>query len=97
MQDRRFDSVLVQNQSGSKRAVQHLITEHGHRRIVFIGLNDSFTPCGARFEGYRRAMVEAGLRPAILQMRLPGVDVGDRGRRAAREKTRRRPSSAPTI
>jgi len=63
MQDRRFDSVLVQNQSGSKRAVQHLITEHGHRRIIFIGLNRQLYTMRARFEGYRRAMVEAGLRP----------------------------------
>jgi LacI family transcriptional regulator len=63
MQDRRFDSVLVQNQSGSKRAVQHLITEHGHRRIVFIGLNRQLYTMRARFEGYRRAMIEAGLQP----------------------------------
>jgi LacI family transcriptional regulator len=63
MQDRRFDSVLVQNQSGSKRAVQHLITEHGHRRIVFIALNRQLYTMRARFEGYRRAMIEAGLQP----------------------------------
>jgi len=63
MQDRRFDTVLVQNQSGSKCAVQHLINEHGHRRIVFIGLNRQLYTMRARFEGYRRAMMEAGLPP----------------------------------
>jgi|SRR5579862_4468009 len=63
MQDRRFDSVLVQNQSGSKRAVHHLVSEHGHRRIVFIGLNRQLYTMRARFEGYRRAMIEAGLKP----------------------------------
>jgi LacI family transcriptional regulator len=63
MQDRRFDTVLVQNQSGSKRAVQHLVSEHGHRRIVFIGLNRQLYTIRARFEGYRRAMIEAGLQP----------------------------------
>lgn len=62
VQDRRFDSVLVQNQSGAKRAVQHLITEHGHKRIVFIGLSKTLYTVHARFEGYRRAMLEAGLQ-----------------------------------
>lgn len=66
MQDRRFDTVLVQNQSGAKGAVQHLIGEHGHRRIVFIGLNRQLYTMCARFEGYRRAMTEAGLRPEPL-------------------------------
>jgi LacI family transcriptional regulator len=63
VQDRRFDTVLVQNQSGSKRAVQHLLSDHGHRRIVFIGLNKHLYTVRARFEGYRRAMLEAGLQP----------------------------------
>jgi len=63
VQDRRFDTVLVQNQSGSKRAVQHLLSEHGHRRVVFIGLNKHLYTVRARFEGYRRAMLEAGLQP----------------------------------
>jgi LacI family transcriptional regulator len=63
VQDRRFDTVLVQNQSGSKRAVQHLQREHGHKRVVFIGLNKHLYTVRARFEGYRRAMLEAGLQP----------------------------------
>jgi LacI family transcriptional regulator len=63
VQDRRFDTVLVQNQSGSKRAVQHLLSEHGHKRIVFIGINKHLYTVRARFEGYRRAMLEAGLQP----------------------------------
>jgi LacI family transcriptional regulator len=63
VQDRRFDTVLVQNQSGSKRAVQHLAGEHGHKRIIFVGLNKQLYTVRARFEGYRRAMLEAGLQP----------------------------------
>src|ERR1700742_3787489 len=59
---RRFASVLVQNQSGSKRAVQHLIAAHGHKRIMLIGLNKSLYTVRARFEGYRRAMLDAGLQ-----------------------------------
>jgi len=58
--DPAFDTVLVQNQSGSKRMVQHLI-EHGHSRIVFMGLSRTLFTINARLQGYRKAMLEAGL------------------------------------
>src|SRR5579884_496065 len=61
--DDRIDSVQVQNQSGAKRAVQHLIQQHGHKRIAFLGYNKNLYTVRARFEGYRRAMLEAGLEP----------------------------------
>ena len=61
--DRRFDSVLVQNQSGSKLATQHLIADHGHKRIAFIALNRRLYTVKTRYEGYRRAMAKAGLEP----------------------------------
>lgn len=55
-----FDTVLVQNQSGARRMVEHLIG-HGHRRIAFVGLRRDLYAVEARFQGYRRAMSEAGL------------------------------------
>jgi LacI family transcriptional regulator len=55
-----FDTVLVDNQRGSKRMVQHLI-EHGHQSIAFMGLSRSLYTINARFQGYRKAMAEAGL------------------------------------
>lgn len=61
--DARIDSVQVQNQSGAKRAVQHLIQQHGHKRIFFLGFNKNLYTVRARFEGYRRAMQEARLDP----------------------------------
>jgi LacI family transcriptional regulator len=61
--DFRIDSVQVQNQSGAKRAVQHLITQHGHKRIFFLGFNKNLYTVRSRFEGYRRAMLENGLEP----------------------------------
>lgn len=61
VQDGRFDSVLVQNQSGARHAVEHLIADHGHKRIVFVGLNKNLFTMRVRFEGYRKAMLEAGL------------------------------------
>jgi LacI family transcriptional regulator len=55
-----FDTVLVQNQSGARRMVEHLIG-HGHSRIAFIGLRRDLYTIDARYQGYRRAMTEAGL------------------------------------
>jgi LacI family transcriptional regulator len=54
-----LDVVLVQNTSGSRHIVQHLI-EHGHKRISFMGLSRDLFTINARFLGYRRAMQEAG-------------------------------------
>lgn len=58
--DPAFDSVLVENQRGSKRMVQHLI-EHRHKAIAFMGLSRGVYTINARFLGYRKAMAEAGL------------------------------------
>jgi LacI family transcriptional regulator len=60
MADPSFDTVLVQNQSGSRSMVQHLI-EHGHKAIAFMGLSRNLFTINARFQGYRKAMIEAGL------------------------------------
>jgi LacI family transcriptional regulator len=60
LSDPSFDTVLVQNQLGSRRMVQHLI-EHGHTAIAFMGLSRQLFTINARFQGYRRAMLDAGL------------------------------------
>lgn len=59
--DSSLDVVLVQNTTGSRRAVEHLI-EHGHKRICFMGLSKSLFTINARLVGYRRALKDAGLR-----------------------------------
>jgi LacI family transcriptional regulator len=60
--DSRFDSVVVQNQTGAKKAVDHLI-EHGHASIVCLGLRkDLYTMC-TRYQGYRQASSRAKLKP----------------------------------
>lgn len=59
--DESFDTVLVQNTSGSHKIVEHLIG-HGHKRIVFMGLSRSLFTINGRFLGYRRALQEAGLQ-----------------------------------
>lgn len=57
---RHFDSVVVENQNGARLAVRHLIA-HGHRRIAYLGLSPDLYTIGARSDGYRKAMQEAGL------------------------------------
>jgi LacI family transcriptional regulator len=59
--DPTMDVVLVQNTSGARHIVEHLI-EHGHRRIAFMGLSRTLFTINARFLGYRRALQEAGLK-----------------------------------
>ena len=59
--DPSIDVVLVQNTSGTRRMVEHLI-EHGHRRIACLGLSRSLYTMNARFLGYRRAMQDAGFK-----------------------------------
>lgn len=55
-----FDSVVVENASGTRQAVEHLLA-HGHRQIAFIGLTRSLYTMQLRFEGYAGAMQDAGL------------------------------------
>jgi LacI family transcriptional regulator len=55
-----IDSVVVQNKTGSIRAVEHLIG-HGHKNILFTGLSRKLFTIRSRYEGYRRAMQNAGL------------------------------------
>jgi len=59
--DPALDVVLVQNTAGSRRITEHLIEEHGHKRIAFMGLSRKLFTINARFLGYRRAMHDAGL------------------------------------
>jgi LacI family transcriptional regulator len=63
--DPSVDVVLVENTSGSRRMVQHLI-EHGHERISFMGLSRSLYTINARYHGYHRAMQEAGLQENLF-------------------------------
>jgi LacI family transcriptional regulator len=61
--DPSLDVVMVQNTAGARRIVEHLIVEHGHKRIAYMGLSRSLFTINARFLGYRRAMQEADLEP----------------------------------
>lgn len=54
------DSVVVQNRAGTRDAIEHLIG-HGHRRIALVGDAEHLYTTRMRLEGYREALVEAGL------------------------------------
>ncbi len=55
-------SVLVENSGGAKRGTQHLIA-HGHKRVHFLGDAPNLFTIQRRFDGYRRAFSDAGLKP----------------------------------
>ena len=63
--DPSVDVVLVENTSGSRRIVQHLI-EHGHQSISYMGLSRHLYTMNARYLGYHRAMQEAGLPGSVF-------------------------------
>jgi LacI family transcriptional regulator len=60
--DLRFDSVVVNNRTGARAGVTHLI-EHGHRKIAFLGLSKLLFTFQARYAGYKEAMTRGGLVP----------------------------------
>lgn len=70
MLDRTFPGldaaeVMVENERGAEKAVQHLIG-HGHRNILCVGYDSQFNSVGLRIKGYRKAMSKASLDPELL-------------------------------
>lgn len=55
------DVVRAAEVDGMRDLVRHLIRDRGYRRIGFIGGEHGVEPGGERFQGYRDALVEAGL------------------------------------
>jgi DNA-binding LacI/PurR family transcriptional regulator len=60
--DRTIDSIVVDNVRGAHDAVTHLIG-NGYRRIGMITGPQSTTTGRERFEGYRQALLDAGISP----------------------------------
>jgi LacI family transcriptional regulator len=70
MLDRTFPGlnageVMVENELGTSKAVNHLI-EHGHRRILCVGYDRQFNSIHERIMGYEKTMIEAGLKPQLV-------------------------------
>jgi LacI family transcriptional regulator len=66
LSDHRMSSVVVENRSGARAAVRHLIEIHGHKRIAIAALNDNLYTFHERLSGYRQAMEDAGLAPLAM-------------------------------
>ena len=66
------DSVVADNASGAQQAVRHLAT-HGHRRIAYLGDLLDIPTARQRYQGYREACLDLGLRarpdPTIHDLR----------------------------
>jgi DNA-binding LacI/PurR family transcriptional regulator len=66
-------TVLVDNRTGMRRLVEHLLRDHGYRRFVYAG--ESSTPeFVARFEAYAEALTAAGIAVAPPLPTRPGAD-----------------------
>jgi LacI family transcriptional regulator len=57
-----FSSVLVDNRGGARMGTAHLV-EHKHKRICFLGSSRKGFTQRVRYDGYRQAMLKAGLVP----------------------------------
>jgi DNA-binding LacI/PurR family transcriptional regulator len=68
-----FDHVAIPNEAGTYAAVRHLL-DLGRRRIALLGTADSTTG-SLRLKGFRRALKEAGLDPA-LHLQAPWTRAG---------------------
>lgn len=53
-------SVIINNRNAIKEAVLHLIQDHGHRRIAFVGASEHVDLL-ERFEGYKKALRQFGI------------------------------------
>jgi LacI family transcriptional regulator len=59
------DEVVVENLGGAQTAVNHLIEQHGHKRIACVGYDKSSYTIGHRILGYNEAMRAHRLKPEI--------------------------------
>lgn len=57
------DLVLVQNRTGAREAIKHLIS-HGRQRIAFVGDQEHMYTTRKRLQGYKEALKQAGLKEA---------------------------------
>lgn len=81
--DPRVASVGATNWSGARTAVEHLI-DNGHERIGFIGGPPQLQCSTARLDGYRSALMAAGIAVED-ELVTDGDFTHDRGREAAGE------------
>jgi LacI family transcriptional regulator len=79
-----IDVVYARDDDATYEAVRWLIERKGHRKIAYIGVDAAFAAGARRYQGYRRAMTEAGLSmpPEYLQRGDWSIDSGGPAMRA---------------
>jgi diguanylate cyclase (GGDEF)-like protein len=75
--------VLLDNESGTKQAVGHLIHAHGCRRIAFVRGPDGHTEAEIRHQAYKDALADAGI-PFDPYLSVPGSFDAEAGEEAVR-------------
>jgi len=72
------DSILTDNQAGTRQGVGHLIA-HGHRRIGYLGDLMTITTATERYQGYEQELAAAriGLDPQLVRLNVHGIDKAD--------------------
>jgi LacI family transcriptional regulator len=78
--DLGVDTVMVENRTGARMAIEHLI-ELGHRRIGLVTGVRGIAPTEERLQGYTDALEKHGIAvdPDLIAMMRPRVDGGERG------------------
>ncbi|WP_328491923.1 LacI family transcriptional regulator [Streptomyces sp. NBC_00414] len=71
-----LDHVEVANEDGQYELTRHLIHDHGLRRLAYVGLLDDSPDVEARFRGFRRACVEAGIGTGTGAGTEAGIEAG---------------------
>jgi len=67
LRETELDSIFCENRKSSYDITQHLIN-HGHKKIVFLSGPLEWRSNMERSLGYREALVEAGLKPNVINM-----------------------------
>jgi LacI family transcriptional regulator len=87
-------SVVVDDERGSRMAVEHLVGL-GHRRIGYLGLGADTDTARRRLTGYGAGMAQAGI-PIDPRWLAAGAPTEDGGRSAVEAMLRANPSDPPT-
>lgn len=74
-------TLLIDNEAGMHTVIHHLITVHGHRRVAFVTGPAASQEADARYQGYVRALREAGI-PEDLSLVVRGDFLRESGERA---------------
>jgi LacI family transcriptional regulator len=78
LQETPFPTILADNAGGCRAATNHLIRDHGHKKITLLRGPNGWISCDERAEGYLLAMGTAGLSPHIIDADDTTLDTGQK-------------------